>query len=90
MGELEITVPVLILRGLDDQFSRSYSQYIKENVKGLCFWLEIHLTEHLASLEKPVEFNMAATAFLIRVQKADMLKVIEAANELKVKKHILN
>jgi len=79
----EITAPVLILRGLDDQFPRQYSFYIKENVKGLCFWLEIPLTEHLASLEKPVEFNMAATAFLMGIQKADMLNVIKAADAWK-------
>ena len=83
-GRLDkITIPILIIRGLDDQFARSYSQYIKENVKGPCYWLEVPLTEHLVGLEKPVEFNMASTAFLKKVQKVDSATIIKAAEHSK-------
>jgi pimeloyl-ACP methyl ester carboxylesterase len=79
----EITIPILIIRGLDDQFDRSYSQYIKESVKGPCYWLEVPLAEHLVALEKPVEFNLASTAFLIKVQKVDSATIIKAAEQSK-------
>ncbi|MDH4378369.1 MAG: alpha/beta hydrolase [Vampirovibrionales bacterium] len=68
----KINIPILILRGLNDQFPRHYSSYIKKNVSGLCYWLEIPLAEHLASLEKPGEFNMAAMAFLFKLHREEV------------------
>jgi 3-oxoadipate enol-lactonase len=77
----EIKTPVLILRGLEDQFERKLSQYIKDQVSGPCYWLEMPQAQHLVGLEKPVEFNLAATAFLAKVKKAKTKDVVGAANE---------
>ena len=67
----QLKVPILILRGSEDQFPRHYSSYIKKKVSGPCYWIEIPLTEHLASWERPIEYNMVAIAFLLKRHMAE-------------------
>lgn len=75
----QVTAPTLILRGVDDQFPRRYSQYIKDHVKGLCFWLEIPNAQHLVALEQPLEFNLVATTFIRNFEELDSEAVRSAA-----------
>ncbi len=84
----QVKAPVLIVRGLEDQFPRRSSEAIKAQVSGSCYWFEIPLAQHLVALEKPMEFNLIITAFLAKVQKADVLDVVDAANVWKTKQRV--
>jgi pimeloyl-ACP methyl ester carboxylesterase len=79
----QITVPTLIIRGVDDQFPRRYSQYVKDNINALCFWLEIPEAHHLVALEKPLEFNLAAMSFIRNFQELHSKEVLVAATGLR-------
>src|SRR5262249_55557523 len=68
-GQLnKIIAPTLVVRGLDDQFGRFYSQYILDEIDALGLWVEVPHAYHLVSLERPLEFNLNAIAFINRFE----------------------